>query len=169
MEIKTCEHCAKVFEKPYHVSRPAFAKRRYCSRACMVEARRPKARTCGHCGKEFTPIPQSAGRYCSQACAYATRKGRTGEAAPSWKGGRIEHEGYIRVRVNGRYEMEHRLVMERLLARPLRSDETVHHKNGVRNDNRPENLELRVSRHGKGAEMCCADCGSRNIVAWTES
>jgi len=38
--------------------------------------------------------------------------------------------------------MQHRLVMEQMAGRPLESFEEVHHRNGVRHDKRPENLEL---------------------------
>lgn len=59
---------------------------------------------------------------------------------------------------------EHRLIMERLLGRPLLPDETVHHRNGVRHDNRDENLELRVRAHGPGVTVPEALAWAHEII-----
>ena len=44
-------------------------------------------------------------------------------------------------------------MMEKVLRRSLRPEETVHHKNLVKHDNRPENLELWASRHPSGSRV----------------
>lgn len=96
-----------------------------------------------------------------------------------WKGGRhLDASGYVKVRITseadrllagervaGRYFPEHRLVMGRILGRPLLASETVHHVNGDKQDNSPGNLQLRQGAHGKGVALQCNSCGSHDVVA----
>ena len=68
--------------------------------------------------------------------------------------GFINAEGYRMISVDGIWQVpEHRLVMEQMIGRSLAPEETVHHRNGVRTDNRPSNLELWCSRHPSGQRV----------------
>jgi hypothetical protein len=79
---------------------------------------------------------------------------RRGVNHHGWRGGRwIEQNGYVKINVDNRYMAEHRHVMEQMLGRPLHPYENVHHKNGVRDDNRPENLELWVKAQPCGQRV----------------
>lgn len=162
---KSCEYCTATFK-------PLRPEQRYCSRECFVICSRRPDRDCPVCGRTFNsahfsqtcsracagklrrssgPIPcercgkeipwpsSTNARFCSREC----RRTPVGTKRPG-------ANGYVHVYVGTEHPMangagwvqEHRYVLSEQLGRPLEPHERVHHRNGQRDDNRPENLEL---------------------------
>lgn len=146
---------------------------------------------CSTCGAVVWRTPSHVvGRvFCSRACNHVANtaqpsiwKGVRGASSPGWKGGRtINGRGYARIlrpdhpmADSTGYVLEHRFVMAELLGRVLSTYEHVHHVNGIKTDNRPENLVVldgaaHVSMHqhaqrtrvgwSRGAAACLV-CGT---------
>lgn len=76
--------------------------------------------------------------------------GRFGKDHWNWKGGHVNGQGYRVVYRNGRRVMEHKVVAEEKIGRPLASDEVVHHVDGNRSNNSPKNLVvMKRAEHDK--------------------
>jgi hypothetical protein len=152
-KIRNCDTCAKEF-KP-------SSRHKSC----------PKCRTV----YRFVPCPVCGEpkQYQSHLCkkCYTQKTDKNG----NWKGGIHKHKaGYIMVKVPGRttnngYKFEHVIVMESKLNRNLVAGENVHHINGIRDDNRPENLELWIRPQPTGIRAKDAVEWAREIIKRYES
>jgi len=140
---------------------------------------RAYVKVCRQCGRRFLSniFHQKRQGSCSRTCGMrAFHKEhpqiRAREKSTRWAGGTlVNRSGYVmelapdHPSLDGtqrRYVLQHRLVMESVLGRLLARNEYVHHKNGDRADNRPENLELwrRGQPPGQRAEEAphCPTC-----------
>lgn len=91
--------------------------------------RRQEMQTCPECGGHKTKSAETC-----QKCFGVKNRGK------GWWLGTDGYVHYARHKEKNGEILEHRQVMSEVLGRPLEKGEVVYHKNGVRNDNRPENL-----------------------------
>lgn len=157
----TCPRCSKQFEsKPRKI---------YCSSICQKKAKAKRSGARRHHKKYFTvecalchKIKQNVDRnqkYCSRECASLSKKKYLSipDCLENASRKLDKNIGYVRVYCPSHpkantwgYVYEHRLVAEGMIGRYLAKNEHVHHINGKRWDNRPENLEvLNASDHAK--------------------
>lgn len=129
-----------------------------------MDGKNPRWKCLCECGKETVAYAHNllAGRHKSCGC---WRQGPTARGAVE----KTTQNGYVFVKVPGHPRAhkqtgrvrEHIIVMEQILGRHLLPGEEVHHKNRIRSDNRPENLELWNTSHPAGARLT-------DLIAWAE-
>lgn len=145
-----CLHCGKEGTAMPNKIKKGYGK--FCCRKCAREWRSKnfsKEENCAICGKTFHLIFQrekmGKGKYCSNKCRGAALRGKL---ASNWKGGRrIRPDGYIILHLPNHPRayadgcvLEHIIIAEQKIGKPLPPKAVVHHINGKTSDNRPENL-----------------------------
>lgn len=136
---------------------------------------------CSDCGEtrmvrlSAITLAKKQGCYTGR-CPKCNCKSRKGEGHPLWNGGRyVTSSGYVKTVApdghpyanTGNYISEHRLVMEQHLGRYLDPKETVHHKDGNRQNNELANLELWTGNHNRGVRVSDLEGGMFKYMYYT--
>jgi hypothetical protein len=133
---KVCQNCGVTFWK-----RGRMSGRMFCSPKCANEGARIAPILCAECGTSFRRGKPS-NRFCSRTCsAKANARKRPGQLRNP-AGYILEWNPPHPNAAKSGYVMQHRRVMAEVMGRPLTKDEVVDHINGVKDDNRPENLRV---------------------------
>lgn len=116
---------------------------------------KPKYRTLCVCGTMFVIPIEAAPKRLSCGCANTPKLREAARHAHKFLpvARQFDTNGYISTYADffsNEIVLEHRKIVENLIGRPLLSEETVHHKNGQKKDNRPSNLELWAGGHPAG-------------------
>lgn len=116
---------------------------------------------CEDCGKERWVLVirgQARNRLCHSCANSIGAKSRIGERSNRWNGGQFKFRGYIFIltpehprALHYKYVKRAILVLEEKLGRALLPGMDSHHKNGIKNDDRPENLE--EQEHGEHSRI----------------
>lgn len=144
-----CEQCGKPV---YRCKGEQKKNKRFCSPQCAssAQAKNQISRSCEVCGVEMRLRPSEAKRrFCSKACNAVVMTKRPMARLHNGKPARKDRQGYVVVwepehpnKAFHGWQYEHRLIVEKSIERYLGSDEHVHHINGIKDDNRIENLEI---------------------------
>lgn len=134
--MRTCFSCNRKFQpSSKHKNCPSCRYRKtktvLCD-VCGINVHSTKYKNCIHC-TNIKRADYGTGRYLKNGYVMTFSKGHPRTHS-----------------LKGNYVFEHILVMERHIGRLLEKDETVHHKNGVKNDNSIDNLELWVKPQPSG-------------------
>ncbi len=146
--MSVCTYCSAEFSGKRRRTNPFTWQ--FCSCRCKArhqaqqQTGKPydvEPKPCVICGVAFRRKPREcadrwmARKYCSKKCQYAM------SANPNWRGGRhVKDDGCIRVTTKTGRSLEHRVLAQKALGRPLMPYEVVHHIDGNPSHNVNTNL-----------------------------